>query len=121
MTTCVLVGSGQAKPKSPSFVIRVSSVEPSPGFWPGVVLSYQYLNGIVVHSSAIRFPIGTKLRIGVPPNGNSPLFERDTPQLNETMVSAGKLLRVSATKECVGTSDENEFITDSSCLRSFQK
>ena len=121
MTLCASTASCQVKPKSPSFVIRVVSVEGSPGWWPGLLESYAYFTGVVVKSSAVRFPVGAKLHIGVFPNPDSPFFEHDRPQFRETMVSVGRLIRVKATKKCINTLDADEFRTDSSCLQLLQK
>jgi hypothetical protein len=100
VTVFAMTANGQAKSKPLSFVVKVISVEPSPGFWSGQLEADQCFNGIVVRSSAAQFAVGRQLHIEVPVVSGDPLMS-SAPHFDESKVANGKLLWIKATKSCI--------------------
>ena len=99
--------SGQTKPKPPSFVMKVISVEPSPGFWSGQLEADQGFNGIVVRSTVARFSVGQHWHVVVPVVSGGRLMSAE-PHFDESKVAIGKLLWIKATKGCIEFEGGNE-------------
>jgi hypothetical protein len=111
--------NAQTKSK-PRFVVKVLSVGRSPGFWSGIVETDQALDGVVVESSAKQFPVGKHLHIDVPIVSGTSIVGT-APGFDETKVSVGKLLKLTATKACIQYQNVDEVKIDPSCIRSIKR
>jgi hypothetical protein len=119
MTQFVLPAAGQTKSK-PRFVVKVVSVGRSPGFWSGIVEADQSLDGVVVESSAMQFPVGKHLHIEVPIVSGSSIVG-SAPGFDESKVSVGKLLKFTVTKACIQFQILDELKIDPSCIRAVKR
>jgi hypothetical protein len=116
-----LQASGQTKRNATFFVIRITHVGLSSGFYSGQLECDLDFDGVVVRSTAHPFPLGVSLHILVPTVGDSLIFKAHEPAFDETKIAIGKLLWIKATKACIDSSMQNDLKIDASCIQPIQK
>ena len=102
LLTALILGvpvMGVQAPKQKA-LCTVLAVEEAPGAWSGFIEVDQWILVRVAQSTDNRFKSGKEYRIGVAV-APGPLFEKDSPRFDSSVVAVGKRLSIVLTEKCV--------------------
>jgi hypothetical protein len=121
MLFSAFVNSVSARPVLPLLTVEVLEVQSSPGLWSGIAEMDQWFVGIVKSSSDSRFPVGDRVKIGVPLVKGNSLFDPTTPQFSTSKISPGQLISIRISSDCIQEAGPRSFKSDPTCIRSIRR